>query len=595
MEDQRWTIRRKLLTGFVGLAVLVVIIMLVGTGNMVENRIREDINTNFREAGRLFERIQEVGYRQMRQTAILLADYPVLKAAISTGDTATVNQTIRDELRYLLDVNPVIPDTLIPQSFYSNVDSTGLLMITDPDGIPLGQMANSPLPDHSIADRPGVANALDGEGYPTHTNIWKKDGRYFNMITVPIWTQNMLVGTLSYGFPIRQIEVEQLARDFDNEVSYYVDNQLLATSFTDSPDEFLSNLAKQIHNATYNVIQKNQAATFVVSSEDEETWMVYVAPMQKNVREVQGIVGYYAIAKSLTNALSPLNRLQWVVILIGIGAVAIAIVISVWITGRITKPIRLLSKGIERIEDGDYNQKVPVITRDELGQLTRTFNNLVQNLRERLMMIKFVSEATHDAITSTDELKLGGHRQDLTVFFSDIRGFTSWSEKREPEQVIEMLNTFLRFQAEIVQDNNGDIDKYVGDELVAVFHGDDKEQHAVNAAIEIQQKSKHIVKDEDGDIAVGIGINTGEVVMGAMGSEQRMDYTVLGNNVNLGARLCSAADPYQILISQSVNDKIERRIPINELKPIMVKGIKEPIPIYEIDLKNMKAQSNKKV
>jgi len=584
LNDKNWSIRRKLITGFLGLVILAVIIILWSTRNLVENRIREDINTNFQEAGRLFERIQEVRFRQLQQTAILLADYQSLKAAITTGDTATVNQKIREELRYLLDVDPIIPDSLLPRSYISNVDSTGLLMVTDEDGNPLGQMTDSPLPEYSIADRPSIRNALKGN-YPSRANIWKKNGRYFNTITVPIWLKNQLLGTLTYGFPIRQVEAEQLARDFENEVSYYVDNRLLATSFIDEDKEFRERLTKKIHASTFEV-GKRQGAFVTRVAGQQETYMVYVAPMQNPTRNTVGIEGYFVIAKSLTQALEPLNRLLFIVLLIGLVAIAVAVLISVWITGRLTYPIQLLSSGIQRLEQGDYNQKVPVVTNDELGQLTRTFNNLVSSLRERLMMLKFVSEATQDAIkTNPDatDVNLGGERRDVCVFFSDIRGFTKWSETRNPEAVIDMLNSILRFQTEIVQKHGGDVDKFVGDELVAIFRGYEKEQNAVLAAIEIQQRIKELFDELKGEIAVGIGVNTGEVLMGAVGSEKRMDYTVLGTTVNLGSRLCSTASPHQILISNAVYELMERRIPIQELQPIAVKGFSEPITIFEVD------------
>jgi len=200
-----------------------------------------------------------------------------------------------------------------------------------------------------------------------------------------------------------------------------------------------------------------------------------------------------------------------------------------------------------------------------------------------LQMLKFVSDATLDAIkTNMSDISLGGQKIEVAVFFSDIRGFTEWSELREPEEVIKMLNTVLSYQADIVRSNGGDIDKFVGDELVAVFRGENKEQNAVKTAIEIQNVAGDLLKEYKDDIAVGIGINSGEVVMGAMGSEQRMDFTVLGNHVNLGARLCSAALPRQILISEHVYHHLERRIPVQKLKPIRVKGIHDEVNVFEV-------------
>jgi adenylate cyclase len=187
-------------------------------------------------------------------------------------------------------------------------------------------------------------------------------------------------------------------------------------------------------------------------------------------------------------------------------------------------------------------------------------------------------EAIQNNLSSVEP---GGERKEVTVFFSDVRGFTRWSEKRAPEEVIDMLNTCLRFQADIVKEFGGDVDKFVGDELVAVFEGEKKEANAVNAAIKILQTMGSVMGQHP-DIAIGVGINTGEVVMGAVGSRDRMDYTVIGNHVNLGARLCSNAKPGQILVSQPVFERLERRIQANELEPISVKGIEKRVRIYEI-------------
>jgi hypothetical protein len=155
----------------------------------------------------------------------------------------------------------------------------------------------------------------------------------------------------------------------------------------------------------------------------------------------------------------------------------------------------------------------------------------------------------------------------------------------EPEVVIEMLNTYLRVQASIVREFNGDIDKYVGDELVALFQGDDMIQNAVLAAVEIHTQTTALNEiHPEWNIGIGIGINTGEMVMGAMGSEDRMDYTIFGDTVNLGSRLCSHAVRGQTLLSEASCKGIEgiTWIQTDKLDPIMVKGKSQPIQIYEV-------------
>ena len=238
------------------------------------------------------------------------------------------------------------------------------------------------------------------------------------------------------------------------------------------------------------------------------------------------------------------------------------------------------------MEKGDYSHPVPVTTNDELGLLTDTFNQLLNTLKERLEMLKFVSNATIEAIRKNlTDRDLGGQRKEVTVFFSDIRGFTKWSEKRPPEEVISMLNETLSFQAEVIKKHGGDIDKFVGDEMVAVFEGEKKDRRAVQAAIDSQQKATEILVAAGLEIAIGIGINTGAVVMGAMGSDNRLDYTVIGNHVNLGARLCSAAGPHEIILSENTARNLERSTKLTELEPVSVKGIEKPVQIYEVNWK----------
>ena len=163
-----------------------------------------------------------------------------------------------------------------------------------------------------------------------------------------------------------------------------------------------------------------------------------------------------------------------------------------------------------------------------------------------------MSGGTLAAIKIADHqgVALGGEKRLATMLFCDIRGYTAFAEKRDPEVVVEVLNFTFQRQADIVSKHHGDIDKFVGDQIVAVFLGDDMVLNASLCALEIQDAMAELGREHpDWGLAVGIGVNAGEVIMGAMGSSDRMDYTVLGDAVNLAARLCSHAARGQILLS----------------------------------------------
>ncbi len=278
------------------------------------------------------------------------------------------------------------------------------------------------------------------------------------------------------------------------------------------------------------------------------------------------------------------NRLVlWVIFGLAI-AVGGAFIFSL----RMSRPILEIDRVVEEVSKGNLTARVQgVKSRDEIGNLANRINEMIKGLLERFQLEKFVSSETLSAVVASDEggVRLGGERRNVTVFFSDIRGFTAFSEKVDPEVVVDMLNVYLRHQAEIVGRYKGDIDKFVGDELVAVFQGDDMLENTIICALEIQNKMASLLKERpEWELGVGIGINTGEVIMGAMGSEERMDYTILGDHVNLGARLCSSAASGQILISEHVHKYIADLdgVRFNRLEPIAVKGKVEPVRIYEV-------------
>jgi adenylate cyclase len=201
-------------------------------------------------------------------------------------------------------------------------------------------------------------------------------------------------------------------------------------------------------------------------------------------------------------------------------------------------------------------------------------------------------EVINELMDDPSKLKLGGEKRPVTVIFTDIRGFTAFSESHQPEEVVAMLNELLSEQVKVVFKYNGTLDKFVGDELMAFFgapgeiHAQDHAIVAVRTAIDIQIKLKELkekwAKENKEALYIGIGINTGDVVVGNMGSSERMDYTVIGDNVNLAARLCSAAGGAEILISESTYEQVKKEVKVEKLEPISVKGKAKPVSIYRV-------------
>jgi len=297
------------------------------------------------------------------------------------------------------------------------------------------------------------------------------------------------------------------------------------------------------------------------------------------------------IIKTIQKAKGKLLNVAFLSIFLGIGG---AFLLAMFITG----PIKKLVNAMLQVAKGDLNQAVKIRSKDEIGLLAWSFNQMTEGLREKERIKntfnKFVSEDVAKAVLANpDALKLGGEYKEVTMLFSDIRNFTSISEKMEAYEVVSMLNEYLTLMTDIVLKYKGVIDKYVGDEIMAVYgapfpHENDPEL-AVRTAVEMlkvleewnnQRKEKGLI-----EISIGIGINTGRVIVGNMGSEKRMDYTVIGDNVILASRLCDTAGKrglHYIIISESTYQYVKNIVIAKKVEPIFVKGKEKPIQIYEI-------------
>jgi len=212
----------------------------------------------------------------------------------------------------------------------------------------------------------------------------------------------------------------------------------------------------------------------------------------------------------------------------------------------------------------------------------------------RKMFSSYVSKRIVDElIRDPSKAKLGGDRKEISVLFSDIRGFTSFSEKHRPEEVVTQLNEYLGSMTGVVFDHDGTLDKFVGDAVMAFWGAPlDQADHAERAcrcALGMIGKLQELQKKWESEgryvIDIGIGINTGDMIVGNMGAEgKKMDFTVIGDNVNLGARLESLTRKYNnhIIISEYTYEKVKNIVKVNELGSVTVKGKEQPVVIYDL-------------
>lgn len=284
-------------------------------------------------------------------------------------------------------------------------------------------------------------------------------------------------------------------------------------------------------------------------------------------------------------AFAPYRRIQIGLLALGVVAAALGIAGSAVFARSLTAPIGQLVTATERVAGGHYDAPLTLARTDELGDLARAFHAMTAGLRERADMQRFVSHSTVEMIQrQTSPGPREGERQRITLLFCDIRGFTAFSERRPPEESVRVLNRYLHLQADLVKRFSGDVDKFIGDAVFAHFSGPDMALNAIRCAIEIQRSvSQASAADPQlPALAVGIGIATGDVIVGSIGSHDRQDYTAIGAAVNLSARLCSAAEPHDILISEDTFALVRDLVAAEPMPPLAVKGFSEPVRVYRM-------------
>ena len=329
-----------------------------------------------------------------------------------------------------------------------------------------------------------------------------------------------------------------------------------------------------------------------IYTNDRGTWITAFAPILDRMGQTAAVVTVNYPVEIYLDRLQELRRT--ILLASGLGALG-TLILGFLFARRLTRPIRALTIGVMRVAGGDLSLSLPVRSKDEVGQLTRAFNQMLDGLRQRDFIRsafgRYVSpEVAKALLESPGGLRFGGEKRVVTVLMSDLRGYTRFAERGDPAMVMDVLNGFLGQMTDIIIEHGGTINEFIGDAIFAVFgapleHADHAERAAA-CALAMQRAMAGINRDHAAhgrpQFEMGIGVNTGEAVVGNIGSEQRAKYAIVGSAVNVAARVEGATVGGQVFITEATYDRIRE---IAELTgPILLdaKGLSEPLALYDL-------------
>lgn len=305
----------------------------------------------------------------------------------------------------------------------------------------------------------------------------------------------------------------------------------------------------------------------------------------KNLGQVHVGVSIDFIEKLIYKARLTIMAITFFIILFGS-------VIAVWLGFHFSRPISNLVMATGEIGSGNYQHKIILARNDELGNLATAFNRMGDELWKNSLMQKSFgkyigSEVLEMIMANPESAWLKGHRNEATIVFTDIRGFSLYSKLKEPEEIVEGLNEYFEIATQAIQDHGGYVDKFIGDAVLGVFgvpvYHKNHVERGVRASSDMQKKFMN--KRYNGNRllqSVGIGIHSGIVVSGNIGSQDKMEYTVIGDTVNLTAHLNRLARPGEIIITKSVYENLEDMITVQPISPQYIKGKTKPVETFKL-------------
>lgn len=526
-------------------------------------RARERIEEELEVAERIFFRLIESRIQSLEEGAYLLSSDFAFKQAVATDDYQTIfsaldniKERINADTMTLVSVDyTVIADTIHPKSREKRFSFPDIIRKAEEEG----------------------------EAF----SIVSINNRAYQMVVTPVLAPTP-IAWLCIGFEIDEPMLKEIQKITLSHISMF------RLQGSNDPLSIASTLPPALYKTLQELMphtEKNRRKTILLKMNGHD-YVSVITPISHNGESAVLAV----LQRSLDGALKPYLRLRSSLIVLSAVAILISTLGGVFIARTVSKPVLTLVKGVREIDKGNYEHSVTVNQEDEMGEMAHAFNEMAKGLLERdkvrNLLGKVVSPDVATELLKSKELKLGGEERTMTAFFSDIAGFTSISEKMEPAGVVDLLNEYLSAMSDIIYEFGGTVDKYIGDAIVAFWGAplavENHPELCVKAAVAMQKKLMELraswrVQGRP-ELFIRAGINTGRMVVGNMGSKDRMDYTIVGDAVNLAARLEGANKHYgaNILTSEFTQVHIREKFLVRELDIVRVEGKEEPVRIFEV-------------
>jgi adenylate cyclase len=558
-------LRTKIFLAFSALILVVLLATLWITQFVINRQVQNTLRQELLTTGQVFQQLLKERAERLRTNSTLLAGDFALKrvvAPLSEYDTETLASVALN---------------------YQQRIGVDLLWITDEEGRLRADSSGKLQSGRALDSLSPLTEALKtGEAA---TAISEVNGTLFQLVAVPVLGPDV-IGFLLLGKEINNTLAQQLEKDTGSQVSFLTQTQLFASSWPPLAQEQMFPRGR----IPTDLVQKPGHETFLLTLAGERLLSI-VVPVEARLPAPL----YAVVQRSYDAALAPFYILRRRIAGIGIGALFMTLSLGIGLASGITAPVQTLVVGMREVLRGNLKQRLHMQREDEVGFLARSFDDMVAGLEEkekiRDVMHKVVSpEIAHELLQRG--VTLGGEMREATILFADIRGFTTLSEGMPPPELLSFLNEYFSRISRVIEQEKGVIDKYIGDEVMAIFGAPlpspDHARRAVAAAVGMLKELEQLNREQQRPmpLRIGIGVATGPVVAGNVGSPERLNYTVLGDTVNVASRLQGLTKEYGVplVISGATCELVADLFPCRLLGNVAVRGRQQETALYTVEV-----------